>query len=53
MIEALKPLGIEMANLPRNNFNEVEFEIFELIDSFNHTFTDIECFLQKCQRDYI
>lgn len=53
MIEALKPLGIEMGNLPRNNFNEVEFEVFGLIDSFNHTFTDIEFFLQRCERDYI
>jgi len=53
IIEALKPLGIEMAYLPKNNFTEVEFEIFGLIDSFNHTFTDIEFSLQKCVRDYI
>ena len=53
MIESLKPLGIQMENLPKNNFNEVEFEIFGLIDSFNHTFTDIEFSLQRCVRDYI
>ncbi|GGY68754.1 retron Ec48 family effector membrane protein [Marinobacter zhanjiangensis] len=53
MIEALKPFGIEMTNLPRNNFNDVEFEIFGLIDSFNHTFTDIDCFLQDCVREYV
>lgn len=53
MIKALKPLGISLSYRPKNDFVDVETEIFKLIDSFNHTFTDIKLFLENCQRDYV
>ncbi|WP_100638356.1 retron Ec48 family effector membrane protein [Marinobacter salexigens] len=50
---ALAPFGIDMPYLPKNNFNDVEIQIFNLIDSVNHTFTDLSDVISDCDRDYV
>jgi hypothetical protein len=53
MIKAVKPLGISLDRLPRNDFYRVEEEIFELIDSVNQTFSKDSTVLSNLTRSYI
>ncbi|MGI2854840.1 retron Ec48 family effector membrane protein [Shewanella algae] len=53
MIESLKPLGINISYLPKNDFIKIEEQILALIDSVNRTFTDLNIRLSETKRSYI
>lgn len=53
IIIAMRDIGIELTHLPRNNFHDVELELFKLLDSVNQTFTNITITLNKEDRAYI
>jgi hypothetical protein len=52
MVLAFKKLGIKIGPLPKNDFNLIETQIFDLIDTVNLTFTDIREEISAHKRDY-
>lgn len=50
---AFSVIGIEVSYMPRNAFHDVEAELFKLIDSINHTFTEVDISLSSLDRAYI
>lgn len=53
IINAMKCLGIDLSFMRKNEFNEVENDLFKLIDSVNQTFSSSTNKLLELKRDYI
>ena len=53
IIESLKDLGIELSHQPRNEFYEVEDQIFSLISSLNKSFCYSDKVPALLKRDYV
>lgn len=51
--DVFNPLGIDITYLPKNDFHEIELQVLKLIDSVNHTFTDINRILSEHNREYV
>lgn len=53
LMTALKPFGINITRMPKNDFIAMENEIISLLDAVNRTFAENVLELYKCERRYL